>query len=62
MTTETDFRKGFSLGPWEVLPDRGLLRDGKKREHLEPLVMRVLVALAVKQGEVLSKDELIEIV
>ncbi len=62
MTTETDFRKGFSLGPWEVLPDRGLLRDGKKREHLEPLVMRVLVALAAQQGEVLSKDELIEIV
>ncbi len=50
------------LGPWEVLPDRGLLRDGKKREHLEPLVMRVLVALACVQGEVLSKDELIDIV
>ncbi len=62
MTTETDLRKGFTLGPWEVLPDRGLLRDGKKRKHLEPLVMRVLVALAVVQGEVLSKDDLIEIV
>ncbi len=62
MTTEADLKKGFVLGPWEVLPERGLLRDGKKREHLEPLVMRVLVALACVQGDVLSKDELIEIV
>jgi len=62
MTTKADLRKGFVLGPWEVLPERGLLRDGKKREHLEPLVMRVLVALANVQGDVLSKDELIEIV
>jgi len=37
MPAEADLRKGFSLGPWEVLPDRGLLRDGKKREYLEPL-------------------------
>ena len=59
MTTETDLRKGFLLGPWEVLPDRGLFRDGARREHVEPLVMRVLVALAVQQGEVLSKDDLI---
>jgi DNA-binding winged helix-turn-helix (wHTH) protein/TolB-like protein/Tfp pilus assembly protein PilF len=62
MATESDLRKGFVLGPWEVLPDRGLLRDGDKSEHLEPLVMRVLVALACVQGDVLSKDELIEIV
>ena len=33
MTTETDLRKGFTLGQWEVLPDWGLLRDGKNREH-----------------------------
>jgi len=59
MTTETELRKGFLLGQWEVLPDRGLLRDGAKREHVEPLVMRVLVALACQQGEVLSKDDLI---
>ena len=62
MTTDIDLRKGFLLGPWEVLPDRGLLRDGKKREHLEPLVMRVLVALAAEQGEVVGKNDLIEIV
>jgi hypothetical protein len=41
MTTESDLRKGFVLGPWEVLPDRGLLRDGNKSEQLKPLV-RVL--------------------
>ena len=60
MTTETELRKGFLLGSWEVLPDRGLLRDGKNQEHLEPLVMRVLLALAEQQGEVLGKDELID--
>ena len=62
MTSHTELRKGFVLGPWEVLPDRGLLRDEDREEHLEPLVMKVLVALAARQGEVLSKDELIETV
>lgn len=62
MASYTDLRKGFVLGPWEVLPDRGMLRDGERQEHLEPLVMDVLVVLASQQGEVLSKDHLIETV
>ncbi|MDH4256377.1 MAG: winged helix-turn-helix domain-containing protein [Gammaproteobacteria bacterium] len=58
MSTYTDLRKGFELGPWKVLPDRNLLRDGEREEHLEPTPMNVLVVLAARQGEVLSKDEL----
>jgi len=58
MSTYTDLRRGFELGPWKVLPDRGLLRDGEREEHLEPKPMDVLVVLAARQGEVLSKDDL----
>lgn len=50
--------RGFEMGPWTVLPDRGLLRGGEEEKHLEPLVMEVLVALAVRQGEVVSNDQL----
>ncbi len=60
MASRAELNKGFKVGPWEVLPDRGLIRDGERREHLEPLVMKVLVALASEEGNVLSKDELIE--
>ena len=62
MTTYTELKNGFVVGPWEVLPDRGLLRDGEHEEHLEPLVMDVLVVLASYQGDVVSKDTLIEVV
>jgi DNA-binding winged helix-turn-helix (wHTH) protein/TolB-like protein/Tfp pilus assembly protein PilF len=52
--------QGFQMGPWFVMPERGQLRRDAKKEHIEPLVMDVLVALAVRQGEVLSNDQLIE--
>lgn len=54
-----NLRSGFRLGPWVVLPDRGLLRDGKDERRLEPMVMDVLVALARRQGDVVSKDDLV---
>lgn len=60
MSTFTDFRSGFRLGPWEVLPDRGLLRDGETEEHLEPKMVDVLVLLAAHSGQVVSKEQLIE--
>lgn len=62
MTTYTELKNGFAMGPWEVLPDRGLIRDGEREEHLEPMVMDVLVVLASEQGDVVSKDRLIELV
>ena len=62
MERENDLNKGFTLGHWTVLPNRGLLRADGVEERVEPLVMRVLVALAEAGGEVLSKDELIDTV
>lgn len=62
MATYTDLRKGFELGPWEVLPDLGLLRQGEIEEHLEPMVMDVLVLLASGAGEVVTSDQIVDAV
>ncbi|MFQ5609839.1 MAG: winged helix-turn-helix domain-containing protein, partial [Woeseiaceae bacterium] len=60
MGPASNLRKGFSFGDWEVLPDRGLIRDGEREERVEPLPMNVLVALAEQQGEVLTRNDLID--
>jgi DNA-binding winged helix-turn-helix (wHTH) protein/TolB-like protein/Tfp pilus assembly protein PilF len=62
MPTYDELRKGFGLGGWQVLPDRGLLRDGHADIHVEPLPMDVLVVLAAHQGDVVSKDQLVDAV
>ncbi|MCI0518318.1 MAG: winged helix-turn-helix domain-containing protein [Woeseiaceae bacterium] len=62
MPTYDELRKGFGLAGWHVLPDRGLLQDGDAQVHVEPLPMDVLVALAAQQGDVVSKDQLVDIV
>jgi TolB-like protein/DNA-binding winged helix-turn-helix (wHTH) protein len=49
----------FTLGAVQVLPaTREVIANGE-REVLEPRVMQVLVALHRRQGEVVSRDELI---
>ena len=60
MATFEDLRKGFELGPWTVLPERNLLRDGETRVTVEPRPMDVLVFLASRQGEVVSNEDLVE--
>jgi len=55
----TDLQRGFELGPWTVIPERDLLRQGEVEEHLEPMVMDVLVVLASRQGGVVTKDQLV---
>ena len=60
--TVTDLQRGFKLGPWAVIPERGLLRQGKVAKHLEPMVMDVLVVLASQQGDVVTRDQLIDAV
>jgi DNA-binding winged helix-turn-helix (wHTH) protein/TolB-like protein len=62
MPTYDELRKGFVLGGWQVLPNRGLLRDGGADIHVEPLPMDVLVVLAAHQGDVVSKDQLVDVV
>ncbi len=55
-------RSPFRLGPWRVDPDRLTVARDERHELLEPKTMEVLLALAERPGEVLSADELIEVV
>lgn len=48
----------FLLGEWSVQPAAGTVASGGQTIRLEPKVMAVLVALAGRAGEVVSKDEL----
>ena len=52
-------RDGFVAGEWTVYPSRNLLVRGAEHAKLEPRVMDVLVQLAERAGEVVSKEELV---
>lgn len=51
-------QKGFIIGDWKVSPAEGVLSRGDEMVHLEPKVMEVLVYLASRQGEVITREEL----
>ena len=52
--------EGFALGEWVVRPLSGCFeRDGQTR-HVEPKLMDVLLCLAERPGEVISRDKLVE--
>jgi TolB-like protein/DNA-binding winged helix-turn-helix (wHTH) protein len=61
MPTIEELNKGFELGEWEVLPARGVFRRGEHEEHPEPLVFGVLLALASRDGDLVSRDELVSL-
>ena len=46
---------GFVTGEWTVTPSRNLLVRGDEQVRVEPRVMDVLVHLAGRAGEVVSK-------
>jgi TolB-like protein len=50
---------GFALGAVEVRPSTRELIAGGRPEILEPRVMQVLIALARRRGQVVSRDDLI---
>jgi len=50
----------FTLGALRVRPSLREVVDGGEREVLEPRVMQVLVVLARRRGQVVSRDQLIE--
>jgi DNA-binding winged helix-turn-helix (wHTH) protein/tetratricopeptide (TPR) repeat protein len=52
--------RAFALGPLKVTPATRQVALGLRRETLEPRVMQVLVALAEAQGDVVTRDTLIE--
>ena len=50
----------FTLGNLQVRPSSREVEGGGEREVLEPRVMQVLVVLAQRRGQVVSRDQLIE--
>jgi DNA-binding winged helix-turn-helix (wHTH) protein/TolB-like protein len=60
MPTTEELNGGFNLGEWEVLPAKGVLRRGDEEVRPEPKVFAVLLALATRDGDLVTKDELIE--
>ena len=60
MPTEEDLKKGFTIGEWTVLPARGELCKGDRVVVPEPMVMKVLLSLAMRNGDVVTKEELID--
>lgn len=60
MPTKDELNRGFKIGEWEVLPARGELRRGDTVIQPEPKVLGVLLSLAARDGDVVTKDELVE--
>ncbi len=60
MPTKEDLFEGFTLGEWEVLPGKGVLRRGDDQERPEPKVFEVLIALAIRDGNLVTRDELVD--
>lgn len=60
MPTQEELNKGFTIGEWEVLPGRGILRSGDTESQPEPKVFAVLMALARRGGDLVSVNELVD--
>jgi len=60
MPTAEELNKGFEIGDWEILPARGVFRRKDQEENPEPLVFGVLLALAKRDGDLVTRDELID--
>ena len=50
--------KGFFIADWRVSPAEGLISRDSELVHLEPKAMEVLVYLASRPGEVITREEL----
>jgi TolB-like protein/DNA-binding winged helix-turn-helix (wHTH) protein/lipoprotein NlpI len=57
-----NLQSGFRIGDWEVYPQENLLKGPNRECVLEPKVMDVLVLLAGRQGEVVSRQQLLDFV
>ncbi len=58
----TDLKQGFYLGEWEVRPLQLEVVGPDGKEHVEKRWMEVLVLLAAHAGEVIERDEILDIV
>ena len=57
-----NLQSGFRLGDWKVYPQENLLKGPDRECVLEPKVMDVLVLLACRQGDVVSRQQLLDAV
>jgi len=51
---------GFRIGDWEVYPQENLLKGPDRARVIEPKVMDLLVFLADRQGDVVSRQQLLD--
>lgn len=58
MTADPDLRRGFEIGPFQVIPERNIVRRDGNDVRLEGKQMDTLVALARHQPNVVSNDML----
>jgi DNA-binding winged helix-turn-helix (wHTH) protein/TolB-like protein len=58
--TKEELQKGFKLGEWEVLPPRRELHRGDEIVRPEPKQLDVLLSLAMRDGDVVTRDELVD--
>ncbi len=59
MPSKEELFEGFTIGEWEVLPGHGVLRRGDQEERPEPKVFAVLLALASRDGNLVTRDDLV---
>ena len=52
-------RPAFRIGDWDVYPSLNRLDQGGRSVRIEPRLMHVLVELASRPGEVISRDALL---
>ncbi len=60
MPTKEELQKGFKLGDWEVVPARREIHRGDEVVRPEPKQFDVLLSLALRDGDVVSRDELVD--
>ncbi|HNP64966.1 MAG TPA: winged helix-turn-helix domain-containing protein [Woeseiaceae bacterium] len=59
MPTLEELREGFTLGNCEVMPHEGVIRRDGEVLRPEPQTWRVLMALAVRDGKLVTKEDLV---
>lgn len=60
MPSTEELLGGFTIGEWEIHPGQGVFRRGDEEVRPEPLIFKVLYSLAMRDGECVTRDDLIE--
>ncbi|MDX1507836.1 MAG: winged helix-turn-helix domain-containing protein [Woeseiaceae bacterium] len=58
MPTQQELDRGYRIGEWEIVPRRRILKRGDEEVQPEPKVYGCLNALALRDGDAVSRDEL----